>query len=153
MESVFFTYFVFTALILKSLNASIDEDCPKPSNVFKSTIIKAQESIARNATLIEKIEDVASAKVCYNLCCNYVTCNVAVIRFEKVYDEDNLESVKKGCYLFDCKTPSVCSYKTQKDFAVITLDRPVVQPSVAVFNEEQITTTPPHELYPNEESK
>ncbi|XP_065656327.1 uncharacterized protein LOC100202862 [Hydra vulgaris] len=149
MGSLSLSCFLFATFIYNFSYASFIEDCPKPTSVLKNTVVKAQESIARNATLIDKIDDTTSASECYNLCCSYATCNVALIRFEKIYDDENEEVIKKSCYLFDCKSPSVCTYKQQKDFAVIMLDRPNKQ--LLNFNVEQTNKTPKNELISNEE--
>ncbi|ESO11362.1 hypothetical protein HELRODRAFT_183242 [Helobdella robusta] len=81
---------------------------------LKGQIIKTNVSLEAGAHFIESLH-LQTAAECQEKCCEHAEpCNTAVIR---------VKNYKPGvsCYLFDCKSPSVCSFDTHSDFKVIQL--------------------------------
>lgn len=93
--------------------------CPSPS-VRKRTIIQSRASIKRGAKLIGE-DIVESARDCYKLCCNDLTCDTAVMYYKQKDNELGETITEKKCYLFSCGTPSVCSYEAHHRYAIIDL--------------------------------
>lgn len=98
-----------------------DQKCPQPK-VRKRTIIQSTLSKQNGADFLQK-ETVASARECYQLCCNTENCNVAVMHYSDEYNQVGEVIMKKYCFLFDCKSPSVCSYKDHSRYAIIEVPK------------------------------
>lgn len=96
------------------VNQDLLAKCPTPS-VRKNTIIESNQSIRNGARLLGK-NLVDNAKDCYELCCKDPTCNTAIMHYK---EEDAMTF--KYCFLFACGTPSVCTYRNRKRYAVIDL--------------------------------
>ncbi|XP_057305080.1 uncharacterized protein LOC130642030 [Hydractinia symbiolongicarpus] len=115
-----------------------DSDCPRPK-VMKQTIIRSKESIKNGAILIGK-EIVETARSCYDLCCSYETCNVALMHYKQVKNEIGDFETHKYCYLFACGSPSVCSFGNHNRYAVIQLEQQILTtlpPTQAPIIEEE----------------
>lgn len=116
--------------------------CPKPS-VKKRTIIQSRASIKRGAKLIgEDIVD--SARDCYKLCCNDLTCDTAIMFYKQKDNELGEPITEKKCYLFSCGSPSVCTYEAHHRYAIIDLSsrEQEIQEAKSVSTEEP-TSSPP----------
>lgn len=108
----------FLALLLGKF--LLAQECPQPS-VKKRTIIRAKESRENGAVPIGKFV-VDSARQCYLRCCKETDCNIAIMYYKQVI-ENELEVMEKHCFLFDCKSPSVCTYDSHERYAVIEVPK------------------------------
>lgn len=77
--------------------------CPK-FTIKKSTIIKSSQSVHNGAVLLGRKLTRSSAG-CHKECCKNTDCNLVMLKYEL-----QNKIVKITCFLFDCKTPSVCSF-------------------------------------------
>ena len=109
---VFFSIFGF---------CKTQDECPQPG-VRKRTIIRSAESIENGAKLLEKYA-VDSARQCYKKCCDMKNCNVAVMHYKQKIQENGEELMQKFCFLFDCKSPSVCTYDEHTRYAIIEVPK------------------------------
>jgi len=98
-----------------------EDGCPQPG-VRKRTIIRSAESIENGAKLLEKYA-VDSARQCYKKCCDMKNCNVAVMHYKQKITEIGEELMEKFCFLFDCKSPSVCTYDQHTRYAIIEVPK------------------------------
>ena len=105
---------------LLALEGVPEAECPQPV-VKKRTIIRAKESRENGAEPIGKFV-VDSARQCYSRCCKEASCNVAIMYYKQVSEDEKME---KHCFLFDCKSPSVCSYDNHDRYAVIEVPKPM----------------------------
>jgi len=94
------------------------QECPQPK-VQKRTIIRSAASIENGAKLLYKLT-VSSARDCYQECCTKKDCNVAVMHYKQA---DYTEEMKKFCFLFDCKSPSVCTFDAHNRYAIIEIPK------------------------------
>ncbi|XP_046859874.1 uncharacterized protein LOC124453164 isoform X2 [Xenia sp. Carnegie-2017] len=105
MKSFVFLYF-FVALspIVTCQNSHRSFGrCPK-FTIKKSTIIKSSQSLHNGAVLLGRKVTHSSAG-CHKECCKNTDCNLVMLKYEL-----QNKIVKITCFLFDCKTPSVCSF-------------------------------------------
>ena len=132
------------------------QECPQPK-VRKRTIIRSSDSIRNGADPIGQFS-VESARECYQNCCNKELCNVAVMHYKQHYADDGREVMDKICYLFDCKSPSVCLFDAHSRYAIIeipkvsrssSLQKTDIPATQAIIG----TSTPKVDPGQNEESK
>lgn len=116
MKSVVVYIFLFTYI-----KVVLSQKCLQPT-VHKRTIIRSAESIQNGANLLHKLA-VPSARDCYEECCKSPYCNVAVMHYKEEYTEDGGSIMKKYCFMFDCKSPSVCSYDEHSGYAIIEISK------------------------------
>lgn len=114
-----FLFIVVYSLILCVSKIFCGGTCPSPS-VEKQTIIQSSASIERGAKLIGK-DIVESARECYKLCCNDLSCNVAVMHYKQKTNVLGEDITEKYCFLFHCGAPSVCTYERHRRYAIIDL--------------------------------
>ena len=131
-HSVYLLLIIFVAKV-------VCDYCPKPS-VKKRTIIQSTESIKNGARLISK-DIVGSARNCYRLCCDDLSCNVAVMHYKQRSNDLGVLITEKYCFLFACGLPSKCTYEFHRRYAVIDLGRR--QDRSDVGKEEKTVTLPP----------
>lgn len=104
-------------VLKKRLGAGSDRRCSADQR-RNNTIIKTKDSLDAGAQFITA-PSVTNYRDCEDECCREKTCNTAVV---------NLKESKKGqfegiaCYLFDCKSPSVCIFTSHPGFIVLEFD-------------------------------
>ena len=111
---------LFVLLLSLAGKYLLAQECPQPS-VRKRTIIRAKESRENGAAPIGKFV-VDSARQCYIRCCKESACNVAIMYYKQVIENEQ-EITEKHCFLFDCKSPSVCTYDNHERYAVIEVPK------------------------------
>lgn len=110
----------------------LSQQCLQPT-VHKRTIIRSAESIQNGAILLHKLV-VSSARVCYEECCKSQYCNVAVMHYKEEYAPNGNSFMKKYCFMFDCKNPSVCSYDEHSGYAIIEISKLHTQAPLKIEN-------------------
>ena len=118
---MFWTFALVVFSLKALLTKGLGEECSKP-NVLKRTIIQSELSIQNGAMMLKKLE-VESARTCYSACCDISNCNVAVMHYKQEYSVEGDEVMKKFCFLFDCGSPSVCSYQSHNRYAIIEVPK------------------------------
>ena len=80
------------------------DKCPK-FHIRKSTIIKTQKSVRDGAEFLGK-KVMRSSRGCHEQCCKTKGCNLVMLKYDT-----ELNSVEKvSCFMFNCRSPSVCSF-------------------------------------------
>lgn len=107
---------ILLASIFQAVFLEKDDGCPA-IKVKKDQILRTKEALNNGAKYLTK-EKVQSAHECYNLCCKKDGCNLGMLS----YKNDSNGHLVRTCYLFDCGSPSRCTYSSYKHYATITFE-------------------------------
>ncbi|KXJ12632.1 uncharacterized protein LOC110241821 [Exaiptasia diaphana] len=112
--------YILSCIILASIFQAVfleqDDGCPA-IKVKKDQIIRTKEALNNGAKYLAK-EKVESARECYKLCCQKGGCNLGMLS----YKNDSNGHLVRTCYLFDCGSPSRCTFSSYKHYATITFE-------------------------------
>ena len=107
---------ILLASFFQAVFLSENDGCPA-IHVKKDQIIRTREALNNGAKYLHK-EIVQSARECYKLCCGHDQCNLGMLS----YKNNSMDHLVRTCFLFDCGSPSKCSFSPYKHYATISFD-------------------------------
>jgi hypothetical protein len=110
--------YILLASLFQTVFPSNIDGCP-PIHVQKNRILRTKESLNKGAEYLHR-EVVDSARECYKLCCESDHCNLGMLSYKN--SSNGLGGLVRMCYLFNCGSPSKCTFSPYDHYAVIEFE-------------------------------